>query len=124
MACHYCPWCLEPKTVVGETFPYNNSFACITCINTIPEDTEEINSEDFHDIYEPPINFDMNSASSVEENPTYMNDLMPKLNMKDTGTSHLTTKSTSIQNRHCRRYGTSGYQRQRDRRRMGRDNFR
>ena len=32
----YCGLCLEPISTVGTTYPYNNAFACTTCINNTP----------------------------------------------------------------------------------------
>ena len=32
----YCALCLEPTSTVGETSPYNQVFACTSCINNTP----------------------------------------------------------------------------------------
>jgi hypothetical protein len=77
---------------MDKTFPYYDSVACIECINNLPpadieprpDASNDNQFEDFMDSYndtdipinEPRINFDMNSASYIETNPDYMNDLI------------------------------------------------
>ena len=32
----FCGLCLEPKSIVGDTAPYNHTLACVMCINNTP----------------------------------------------------------------------------------------
>ena len=101
----HCRLCWQDTNVVGATSLYNDMMLCVTCINNTPpmddiydydpiiniipnnyvpivnniyyeiDDTDEEMDDDIP-LMEPPAGFDMNTASSVEENPDYMDNLI------------------------------------------------
>ena len=99
----YCRLCWQHTTVVGERTLHEDMMLCTTCVNNTPsiqpmdieyesiDDIIHINYapinnyipiiNDIHEIdtvdtHGPPEGFDMNTASSVEENPDYMDNLI------------------------------------------------